>query len=49
MIYNYPQGNLNCSHDNEDVSRENKSKYMTGPYYSKSRVSAPNVAKREQK
>ena len=26
MIDNYPQGNLNCSHDKECVSKENKSK-----------------------
>ena len=26
MIYNYPQGNLNYSHDKEGVSKENKSK-----------------------
>ena len=25
MIYNYPQGNLNYSHDKEGVSKENKS------------------------
>ena len=26
MIYNYPQGNLNCSHNKEGVFKENKSK-----------------------
>ena len=26
LIYNYPQGNLNCSHDKEGVFKEDKSK-----------------------